>query len=308
MTEAEQDLVRAVELEPDSRDLRFARARLFLERGDDRRALADVTAALERFPQDLSPFGSRGQILHEFAHNAPFYAALRRARPDDPLVHYTHGAALAARRRWAEAAAAYRAGGEPPFNTDHAFVYAAVLLLSGDHAAYARYARKIAQAAGTDPGHYPKYLAARILGLAAHPPVPAEVHLGLAEAASKADPDPAWFSFGLALAQLRSGDPSRSFQALEDPRIRNWQPGLAELARALALEQLGQQAEARSELVRAGTDLKTRTILRPGGQTYTGITDWIEAEVLRREAERTILDPGFPEDPFAHLAEIAPAP
>jgi serine/threonine protein kinase/tetratricopeptide (TPR) repeat protein len=80
----------------------------------------------------------------------------------------------------------------------------------------------------------------------------------------------------------------------------NWNCELpARLIRAMALSRLGRPGEARAALGRA-SELYQRCVSRPGGPIPGGNwADRLIGEVLLREAEPLILDPTFPDDPFA---------
>jgi Flp pilus assembly protein TadD len=154
-----------------------------------------------------------------------------------------------------------------------------------------------------DPGG--RYLLALTAALATDSGIAPARLVGWAEQAVAAAAKP-WNLHALGLARLRAGQAEQAVQPLGESEtvgnkygevwgVVNW------LALALAHHALGRDDEARRWLGRATEALDaTSPAHLVDDRSRIAMHDWLEAQVLRREAEAAILhDPAFPADPFA---------
>src|SRR5262249_300406 len=114
--------------------------------------------------------------------------------------------------------------------------------------------------------------------------------VGWGKQAVASGPRVAWYLHALALAHLRAGQHRQAIKQFEASRQEDWQGAqvLNELGLALAYQKLGDTKKARDWL---GTEGRSLDRLKPSSAkkpVTIPATDWLEAEVLRREAEGLI--------------------
>ena len=192
--------------------------------------------------------------------------------------------------KWDEALAAYDAMIHDHPDPVDAFVeYAAILLLKGDVSAYRTWCGRLAEKFGKSGGPFAGSMLARACGLAPDVFAEKERLVRWGKQAVAKQPVTAGNVHSLGLAQLRAGHADQAVKELQasidagDDSVRNWY-GLA-----LANHRLGQQRQAGQWLEKAeGWMMETESkfadrTLHPSSPIE--ITDWLEAQVLRREAE-----------------------
>jgi tetratricopeptide (TPR) repeat protein len=202
------------------------------------------------------------------------------------------GQGHAARREWAQAADCYaRALKLRPTDDGHFwFEYAAVLLLSGDRPGYARACAHMIEAHGKERGLRP-YHVARACTLApdsvtdgAHPDRLAETEL-------KASEQQFWSLTQQGALHYRAGQFQQSVPLFERSLRADPKPGRAVLNwlwLALAHQRLEKSEEARRWLGKAQVWLdRYRDGMPARAEEELGLHlhNWLEAHVLRREAE-----------------------
>jgi tetratricopeptide (TPR) repeat protein len=269
-------------------------------------ALASVRdpAALARLPA-----AERQQWQRLWADVAALVAA-------DPREQ---GWAHAARRDWARAAACYARAWEadPPDDGHLGFEYAAVLLLSGDKPGYARACARLVERCGQAPELQP-YHVARACTLA--PDAVAEARAGrLAEGELRANARTSSALTEQGALHYRAGRFADAVPLFERSLRADPKPGCAVLNwlwLALAHHRLGRAEEARGWLGRAqgwldqfGDGMPPRADEKQGLDLH----DWLEAHVLRREAEALLrARPAGPREPdpaaFSEWNNTVPVP
>jgi tetratricopeptide (TPR) repeat protein len=210
----------------------------------------------------------------------------------DPLGQ---GRAFAARRDWAQAAGGYaRALERGPTNDGHSwFEYAALLLLTGDRPGYARACAHLIEACGKAGG--PRaYHVARACTLAPDAVADASLPGRLAASELQISAREYWSLTEQGALAYRAGRFRQAVlffeQSLQaDPKsgraVLNW------LWLALANERLGRAEEARRWLDKAQVWLDQCGDGMPGrAEDESGLHfhNWLEAQLLRREAEALI--------------------
>jgi tetratricopeptide (TPR) repeat protein len=210
----------------------------------------------------------------------------------DPLVQ---GQVHVARREWRQAADCYaKALKLKPTDSGHFwFEYAAVLLLSGDRAGYARACARLIERCGKAPD-LRAYHVARVCTLAPDSVTDAAQPGRLAEAELKTYAAQFWALTQQAALHYRAGRFKEAVPLLEqslraDPlsgrAVLNW------LWLALAHQRQGKAAEARRWLGKAQAWLdayRDRMPDRANEELGLHLHNWLEAHVLRREAERLL--------------------
>jgi serine/threonine-protein kinase len=198
----------------------------------------------------------------------------------------------AALREWDEAARAYRRAVEIG-GTDHghvAFEYAAVLVLVGDRPGYARHCARLVERCGKAPG-LRRFLVARACTLAPDAAREAARAARLADEELQASRTAFWALTQRAALHYRAGRFAEAVPLLEQSLKANSRPGAAVLSwlwLALTYQKLGKTAEARDWLDRASRWLDQYDKgLPPRAEETLGLHlhNWLEAHVLRREAE-----------------------
>jgi tetratricopeptide (TPR) repeat protein len=210
----------------------------------------------------------------------------------DPLEQ---GRSRAARRDWAQAAAGYsQALTAGPMNDGHFwFEYAALLLLSGDRQGYTRACAHMVEQC-TKAGGPRSYHVARACTLA--PDVVADASLPgrLAEKELTANAREFWSLTEQGALAYRAGRVQESVPSFEQSLQANTKPGAAVLNwlwLALANEHVGKAEEARHWLDKARSWLdqyRDGMPARAEEQLGLHLHNWLEAHVLRREAEALI--------------------
>jgi tetratricopeptide (TPR) repeat protein len=210
----------------------------------------------------------------------------------DPLEQ---GRRLAARRDWARAADGYaRANQGSPTGDDHFwFEYSALSLLAGDHPGHARACAHMVERCGTAGGPRP-YLVARACTLAPDAVADASLPGRLAEQELQDSAREFWSLTERGALAYRAGRFREAVPLFEQSLQADPTPGRAVLNwlwLALAHRRLGEAEEARRWLSKAqawldqyGDGLPARADQELGLHLH----NWLEAHVLRREAEALI--------------------
>jgi tetratricopeptide (TPR) repeat protein len=247
----------------------------------------DSALASVRDPAELAklPAAEREQWQLLWADVAAQVAA-------DPLGQ---GRAHAARRDWAQAADCYGRGlTRGPTDEGHVwFEYAALLLLSGDRPGYVKACSHLVDRCGKAGG--PRdYLVARACTLAPDAVADASLPARLAEKELMGSAGTFWSLTEQGALAYRAGRIQEAVPFFEqslqaDPRagraVLNW------LWLALAKQRLGKSEEARRWLNKAQTWLdQYRDEMPARAEEEFGLHyhNWLEAHVLRREAEALI--------------------
>jgi WD40 repeat protein/tetratricopeptide (TPR) repeat protein len=265
---------------------RQARGHAHAVLGHWREAAADFAAALALLPDDPRPGSEREEICAEVARSDPVFAEVGTLLPADAGLWIARGRVESQQHRWEQAAADYARVIEsrpllvPGYRFDEPFEHACLRLLIGDRAGYERLCRRLTEQAAAAPDPLTASVLARTCALAPQGSVePARV-VRWAEQAAAGAPGAPGPLHTLGLACYRAGRGERAVQCLResdqsggDATVLNW------LGLALAQHGQGRNQEARAWLDRAGAWLDKAS---PGSLL---VPDWLEAQVLRREAE-----------------------
>jgi tetratricopeptide (TPR) repeat protein len=226
-------------------------------------------------------------------------AALRAADPRE------QGRAHAARRDWAQAADSYaRALRRGPTADGHLwFEYAAVLLLSGDRPGYAKACAHLVERCGQAP-NLRAYQVARACTLAPDAGAEAARAGRLAQQELQANAREYWSLTEQGALHYRAGRFQEAVPLFERSLRADPKPGRAVLNwlwLALAHHRLGRAEDARRWLGQAQAWLDQYGDGMPSGaETELGLDlrNWLEAHVLRREAEALLgTRPAGPKSP-----------
>ena len=207
------------------------------------------------------------------------------------------------RGHWDRAASDFARGvPSAPTKSEEWFEHACLRLIVGDDQGYQAVVRELERRAGRTEDGWQAWVLAVAAVLTAEPVVEPGQAIRWAEQAVAGGQVP-WYLHTLGLAHYRAGQFAEAIQRLDESNAGDWQPSgkmLNRLGLAMAHHRLGHAAQAcrlldEVELWWKGVDPK-----KTAGAVDITITDWLQLQVLRREAEAVILyDPIFPADPFA---------
>jgi serine/threonine protein kinase/Tfp pilus assembly protein PilF len=322
--EAEACYDRAVAQAPADSGLRLERGRFLARRGKWHAAIANYDVALQKNPAETGLWDDRGRChamlkqwdqaaadfirLLDLLPEAPGFrsATSRRCRDIaewEPAFHKAAALASAAnasqlwigraryllvRSEWAKASAAYaRALDRSLLLDDPWYEFAAVQALADDREGYRDTCRKMIGLLAKDPGNAASiYLVCRACSLSAESGATSAQFSDWAEKAAVFDPNAAWNTHVRGAALFRAGKYHEAVQRFRFSYASFWSAHyLNALYLALAHHYLGYAAEARDRLKQAVSQLDQRTPTLPGELGNVIEHDWVEANLLRREAE-----------------------
>jgi tetratricopeptide (TPR) repeat protein len=190
--------------------------------------------------------------------------------------------------QWDKAAAEYtKVNWSRPLDED-AFDYACLFLIRGDSEGYNRFYQSMIHRAKQEEAPNEAYVLARIRAMARKGPVdPTRAVQWAKQAVSSGSR--AWQVHVLGLAQYRAGQFDQALQSFEEAKIKPWNhSGLNWFGLALVHHRLGHPDEARRCLDKGIEWLEREG--QPSAERPTKLQhqDWIEAQLLRREAEEML--------------------
>jgi WD40 repeat protein/tRNA A-37 threonylcarbamoyl transferase component Bud32 len=287
---AAEDYGAALRVESDNPQLWLTRGRLYarLEKWD--RVAGDFAKALGLMPEDPNQFGARSQVCTELAGWDKARARAVSLRPKDAQLRIAIGRRYARLSQWEMAARHYARASESRPIHDDAFEQACLALLAGNKAGYRAFCKRLAARAGRRPDAFTAFVLARTCGLAAGAVDDPKRAARWGEQAVRGGPGVAWYLHALALAHYRAGQFEKALRRLEESLIAGWTncEFLNWYLQALILHRQGRVKQARQWLDKARA---AHDRLKPAAATTPvslPATDWLEAAVLRREAEGMI--------------------
>jgi serine/threonine-protein kinase len=277
---------------------------LLLSRNDLEGASAAFRRALALDPDFIIAHVNLGHTLSRKGDRDGAIASWRRAlalKPDaslQSLLVLEEGRVHAGRREWQKAVACYEQSVKLNSTKEgnFGFEFPAVLLLSGDEAGYRKSCVDLLQR-GPATSRLRPYLVARVCTLAAGAAEDVARAARLAEEELKAGSKGAWSLTQQAALHHRAGRLAEALPLLEKSLKADNKPGSAVLNwlwLALTYQRLGKTQEARSWLEKAtkwldqfGDGLPARSEQELGLHLHS----WLEAHILRREAEALLEAP-----------------
>jgi tetratricopeptide (TPR) repeat protein len=218
------------------------------------------------------------------------------ARPKDAQLWLARGRSLARRSQWPEAAAAVArsVGLEPPEQTGAWFEHACLRLLAGDTAGYRQACADLVERSHRKDSTLRASVAARVCTLGPG----AVADLKAVEQAAQPDLAPKktlpWALTEQAALHYRSGRYEEAAKLLRDAVLKNpkWEGNVLNwLWLAMAQHRLGQADDARRSLDKAERWFAEHGREMPAGAAgpeALTLHDWLEAHVLRREADALV--------------------
>jgi tetratricopeptide (TPR) repeat protein len=211
----------------------------------------------------------------------------RKLLADLPPVARAHYYIL--RSQWDKAAAAYAKADllARPLNDD-AFGYACLFLIRGDSEGYKRFCRGMVRRGGQTEDHFEAFVLSRTCAMARNSPVdPARAVQWANQALARAQPP--WYFHALGLAHYRAGQFDQALQSFAKANVEAWgNRDLNCFGLALVHHRLGHPDEARQCFDKGVQWLERYGSPGPGRPANIHPIDWVEAQVLRREAEELL--------------------
>jgi tetratricopeptide (TPR) repeat protein len=260
-------------------------ARLAKEEAD--RAMAWLTKAVAAGFDDLIGLGSDDD-LDPLRDREDFRKLLAdQVAKAPPVANARYHILLS---EWDKAAAAYaKADWSGPLDDD-AVSYAGLFLLRGDGEGYNRFCQDMIRRVVATEAPAPRQacLLARSCALACKSPVDPAQAVEWANQAVANDPSPWRFHF-LGLAQYRAGQSDEALQSFTKATVASWKDAdLNWFGLALVHHRLGKPDEARRCLDKGIRWLERVGPAGPERPAQLQPQDWLEAQVLRREAEEML--------------------
>jgi tetratricopeptide (TPR) repeat protein len=275
----------AVEANPAAERLWEAKGRAHLRLAQWDEAAGAFARALDLLPPGVLQNSARGQLCAELMPWPRAFERLLAMRPNEGLLRVTRARERARRSQWALAAADYAKGIESRPPSEDWFECACVRLLLGDADGYRRLCQQLVERAGPGPEPAVAFVLARTCALAPGAGVEPARAVQWGERASAGLPGTAYVLHALGLAHYRAGQCDQAVARLTESERYGWEAAyLNWLALALAHHRLGHEAEARRWFGKAAERLD-RERSASGSPVSQLAIDWLEAQVLRRQAE-----------------------
>jgi serine/threonine protein kinase/WD40 repeat protein/tetratricopeptide (TPR) repeat protein len=190
--------------------------------------------------------------------------------------------------QWDKAAAKYARAkwSWPPGDDD--FPCAGLFLIRGDSEGYNRFCQGMIQRAAQTKAPYEAYILARSCAMARKCPVDPAQAVQWASQAVASEPR-SWSFHVLGLAQFRAGQVEQALQSFTKANVKAWRYSeLNWFGLALVHHRLGHPDEARRWFDKGVQWLEREGPLGPGQPAKLLPQDWLEAQILRREAEEVL--------------------
>jgi serine/threonine protein kinase/Flp pilus assembly protein TadD/thioredoxin-related protein len=272
---------------PNEVDILADRGRCYAELKDWDKVVADFSKVLELVPDDPSPKSEHSLMCDELARWETAYAKVLQLRPKDMQLPISHGRYHALQNQWAKAAADYaRVIDTRPVHED-AFEHACLRLLLGDTPGYQQFCRQLIARATPTKDPVQAYVLARTCSLASQGTSNAQQVIDWGKLALGRSPKAGVYLHTLGLAHYRAGEYSKALARFQQSDESKWGEAtvLNWLGLALAHQRLGHGSEAHRWRDKAVQWLDGAAAKKPGEPASLAAKDWLEAQVLRREAE-----------------------
>ena len=172
--------------------------------------------------------------------------------------------------------------------SDDVFTYACLFLIRGDDEGYNRFCQDMIQRAAETKNPFDAYVLAQSLRNARKSRIEPARAVQWANQALASEHLP-WFFHALGLAQYRAGQFDQALQSFTKANVKSWpSSGLNWFGLALGHHRLGHPDDARQCLDKGIQWLEREGPPSPDRPAQLMPQDWVEAQLLRREAEETL--------------------
>jgi serine/threonine protein kinase/Tfp pilus assembly protein PilF len=178
-----------------------------------------------------------------------------------------------------------------PLREEVVFARACLYLIQGDRVGYDKFCRELLQRVAKTEDHFEAFVLARTCGLGPRSPADSARVVQWAKQAVAGEQHP-WYLHALGLAQLRAGQFDEALQSFSKADVEAWgdSRGLNWFGMALLHHGQGHSDKARECLDKGIQWLERFRSPDPGQPANMHPMDWLEAHVLRREAEDLLKD------------------
>jgi tetratricopeptide (TPR) repeat protein len=280
-------------------DLLLEQGRAHSSRGEWAEAVADYLRALDRIPSGVGYFSRACLLCADMVGIPEIFTRLVEVRPQDARLWVTRGRSYASQRQWDKAVADYaRVIESRPVDDGATVEYACLLLLSGDAAGYRRFCRHLIEQYEQSTKGPLSYSAINICGLAPGAIADPARLVSWAQTWMERQPHAGWARNRLGIALYRAGRWEEAVRRLREGEETqpSW-PGLCvdDMFLALAYYRLGQSDEGhrwqdKAERWLASAD-RELAAMKTGFPATVHPSDWLEVQVLRREADGVLAGP-----------------
>jgi WD40 repeat protein/serine/threonine protein kinase len=295
--EAVDSFDKALAAKKDDPNLWLERGRVFVKLEKWDRVAADFAKGIALFPETQSVADQRSQICAELAQWDKAMNMAVKLMPRGSDLWIAAGRHHVRLSHWDQAAADYARADWNRALGDDAFEYACLFLIRGDVDGYRKFYERLIERAGQTKDSFEAFVLARIGGMAPPGILDSSRAVQWGKQAVDSGPRVSWYVHALAMAHYRAGQFDIAVQRLQESQSGNW-VSVADLnyfGLALAEYRLGHLALARESLAQGMDWLQKMTPAKSDALTTLFATDWLEAQLLRREAEDLInAKPGSP--------------
>jgi serine/threonine protein kinase/tetratricopeptide (TPR) repeat protein len=286
---AELDL--ALKQQPGQSEIWRDRGRCHAMLEEWEQAAADFLKSLDLLPEGFGFNSPRGFLCKELAQWEKALDRAVRMRPGDAQLRIGRARFHHLRGQWHEAAAVFSEAIEAHPLWEEWFEASATVALAGQENEQRKLLAEMIHRAGKEPSPFIAYVLARSCSLLPDPPAdPAQV-VRWAQHAVAERPNAGWYLHVLGTALYRAGNMEQAVHTLQRSMSTGWASPLNHFLLAMAQHHLGNAEDARRWLDRARAQFDVAQPVVPGEPTTAMDTDWLEANVIRQEAEKLLNAP-----------------
>ena len=253
-------------------------------------AAADLAHAIDLSEDNRDNWSPRKEVCFHISARDEIFDRVAKLRPNEKLLWISHGQHEALEGHWHRAAADY-ARVIRDLNLADGFTheYAGLLILDGDVAGYKRFCQELKARLERQPNDpEAAFHVSRAFAIGPADAVDApRVEEWAKQALQRGNQG--WNLHNLGLAQYRTGQNEPAIENLQKAAVSGWEgPALDWLVQAMVHDRLGHSKEVRRCVDKANELIK---MAQPGNgevEARLNCPDWIELNVLRREAEKLL--------------------
>jgi eukaryotic-like serine/threonine-protein kinase len=252
--------------------------------------LAEFVHGIDVTPDDSKHCSFRKRVCSDLAHYDDLFNQVAKLRPKETTVWVGRGQYRALRGEWHLAASDLaRVVRDRPLEDDGTFEYAGLLILDGDLTGYKKFCQELKARFKDQPSDaYTAFVVSRAFAVGPIDTVDVPRVIDWSERAIRGDHS-TWVVHNLGLAQFRAGQYRAAIENLQKAAATGWGGQAADwLLQAMIHDRLGHTDEARRCIEKAKELTKEIAPVSGEDEARIACTDWIELNVLMREAEKLL--------------------
>jgi tetratricopeptide (TPR) repeat protein len=287
--EAVKAYSKALDAKTDDAHLWLERGRIYAKLKKWDQVAADFAKAISLLPGGQSVNDERSQVCAELAQWDQAMTKAVQLMPRGSDLWIAAGRHLARLSQWDQAAAAFAHADWTRRLGDDTFEYACLFLIRGDVEGYRKFCETLIARAGKTKDVFEAFVLARIAGMSPPGVLDPARAIQWGKQAVESSRQVPWYIHALGLAYYRAGQFDLALQRFKESQEGYWNFGeISHFGRAMAEHRFGHADQARESLDQGLAWLKKFTPTKPGEPTQLFATDWLEAQLLRREADALI--------------------